>query len=150
MPGDAYVHYSLLLLVSAVSTGLGFIVCYLTFDHLDRTRAALRMRICMVNGMALAFVFAMFIELTTSSKVLAVLLPIISVCIPVMWAPKFATLVELAELAAASLMSVAMSVMLIGMVQESVIIALQVCLFVIELALYVAARRVTHDDRLAA
>lgn len=145
MGGAAYPHYSLLLAASALSTVLGLIVCYLTFDHLDRTRAAMRMRICMVNGMALGFVFAMFIELTSGSKVLAVWLPIVSVCIPVMWAPKFATLVEIAELATATLMSVAMSVMLIGMMGEAVILVIQVCLFVIELALYIAAVRVGKE-----
>lgn len=39
------------------------------------------MRICMINSMAPAFIFAMFVEVTTGEKSLTIVIPVAAVCL---------------------------------------------------------------------
>lgn len=99
------------------------------------------MRISMINCMALAFVFAMFVELTTESKDLSVIVTLLGVCTPTIWILRPRTLLDAVEVAIGSLMSVAMSVMLLGMITSSVVWLILCAFIVVELLLYLGVRR---------
>jgi hypothetical protein len=85
--------------------------------------------------MSLALVFAMFVELTTGSKTLAIIVPMLVVCVPIVLMMKPLTMPDLVDSIIANLMSVSMSVMLIGMVSREVVSVIQSFLVVIELLL---------------
>lgn len=93
------------------------------------------MRLCMVNSMSLAFVFAMLVELTTGNKSLGILIPIVLVCLPIVLMMKPFSMLDLVESGIANLMSVSMSVMLIGMVSNHIVWVIQCVLVVTELLL---------------
>jgi hypothetical protein len=132
----------MLLVISFIGSVIGFYVCYRTLIKLKNINDEnIRMRICMINSMSLAFIFAMLVELATGSKSLAVILPMISVCTPVLWTIRQLNVVDIMEVSIASLMSVSMSVMLIGMIDNQVILVIQSCLLSIEALLYIAVTR---------
>jgi hypothetical protein len=130
-----------LLITSFLGSIIGFLVCYRTIAKLHHVADPIRMRVCMLNSMALAFIFAMLIELTTGSKPLAVILPLLTVCIPLLFLMKPLNVLDVVESVIASLMSTSMSVMLIGMVDTPVVWLIQCCLLGIEIVLYVAVIR---------
>lgn len=98
----------------------------------------------MINSMALAFIFAMLLELTTASKSLAVIVPVLTVCLPIVFMMKAFDIVDVVESCTATLMSVSMSVMLIGMVDSAVIWVIQSVLVLVELTLYLTVLRRTR------
>lgn len=124
----------MLLWTSLVGSLIGFVVCYQLFVKLQLVENRFNMRICMLNSMSLAFIFAMLIELTTGSKGLAVLIPIVSICLPILGFTKF-NLVDTVEASIATLMSVSMSIMLIGMTDPIVILIIQGVLVLVEASL---------------
>ncbi|GMA60638.1 hypothetical protein NZD89_13530 [Alicyclobacillus fastidiosus] len=100
----------------------------------------------MLNSMSLAFVFSMFVELATGSKMIAVILPLLSVCVPLILSMKPLNVLDVIESGIASLMSISMSVMLIGMIENKVIWLIQCLLLAIEFLLYLSVTRgVSHD-----
>lgn len=124
----------LLLLVSFIGSIIGFFVCYQIFVKLQITKNRLAMRICMINSMSLAFIFAMFIELSTGSKGLSVIIPVVSICLPIFWLTRF-NIIDTIEACTATLMSVSMSAMLIGMADAYVVLTIQSILVSIEVIL---------------
>jgi hypothetical protein len=135
---------NLLLITSFIGSILGFLVCYQTLVKMHHLSSSIRMRVCMLNSMSLAFIFAMFIELTTGSKSLAVIVPVVTVCLPMIFMMKPFSVLDIVESGIANLMSVSMSVMLVGMVTPDVIWVIQ-CIFVLtELLLYLAVIRDVH------
>jgi hypothetical protein len=101
----------------------------------------------MINNMSLSFIFAMFVELTTNSKSLAVLLPIISSCMPFVWKEGSFKVLDVAEIIITSLMSVTMSVMLIGMINNEVILLIQLVLLIVEILLYLSIiKKIQHSS----
>jgi hypothetical protein len=135
---------NLLLITSFVGSILGFLVCYQTLVNLHQVSRPIRMRVCMLNSMSLAFIFAMFIELPTGSKSLAVIVPVATVCLPIIFMMKPLSVLDIVESGIANLMSVSMSVMLIGMVTPDVIWVIQCILVLTELLLYLAVIRDVH------
>jgi hypothetical protein len=131
----------MLLLTSFVGSVLGFIVCYRTIISSHHLTDAVRMRICMLNSMSLAFLFAMVVELTTGSKPMALVLPLVTVCVPLVVLMKPLNVLDIVESVIASLMSTSMSVMLIGMVDNQVIWLIQFCLLAVEILLYLSVVR---------
>jgi len=95
----------------------------------------------MLNSMSLAFIFAMLIELTTGNKSLAVIIPVVTVCLPMVLMMKPPSILDITESCIATLMSVSMSVMLIGMIDSSVIWVIQFVLVLIEVMLYLTVVR---------
>lgn len=95
----------------------------------------------MLNSMSLAFIFAMLIELTTGSKSLAIIVPVITVCLPMVLMMKPPSILDITESCIATLMSVSMSVMLIGMIDSAVVWVIQCVLFFIEVMLYLTVVR---------
>ncbi|MFD1674778.1 hypothetical protein [Alicyclobacillus fodiniaquatilis] len=136
------VHSALLAITSFIGSLVGFYVCYRTLITLEQVAETARMRICMMNTMALAFIFAMFVELATGSKSLAVLVPFISVCVPMVWGMKEFGILEIGEIGITSLMSISMSVMLLGMVNNRVVWLIQMCLLLVEMLLFFAVTNV--------
>lgn len=132
---------ALLLITSFVGSIIGFYVCYQTVVKMHYVSNLIRMRVCMLNSMSLAFIFAMLIELTTGSKSLAVVIPVVTVCLPIVFMMKPFNVLDMVEACIANLMSVSMSVMLVGMVDHSVIWAIQCILVLIEIMLYLALLR---------
>ncbi len=124
----------MLLLVSFIGSIIGFFVCYQIFVKLQITKNRLAMRICMINSMSLAFIFAMFIELSTGSKGLSVIIPVVSICLPIFWLTRF-NIIDTIEACTATLMSVSMSAMLIGMADAYVVLTIQSILVSIEVIL---------------
>jgi hypothetical protein len=123
----------LLLATSAIGSLIGFYVC---FQLVSQSRLLVNpMRSCMQSSMSLALVFAMFVELTTGSKTLAIIVPMLVVCVPIVLMMKPLTMPDLVDSIIANLMSVSMSVMLIGMVSQEVVLVIQSFLIVIELLL---------------
>lgn len=137
----------MLLLTSFIGSLVGFYICYQTFIKLKKINETISMRICMINNMSLSFIFAMFIELTTDSKSLAVILPTITSCIPFVWKESSFKVLDIAEIIITSLMSVAMSVMLIGMTDNKVIWLIQLFLLIIEILLYLSiTKKIQHNS----
>lgn len=99
------------------------------------------MRICMLNSMSLAFIFAMLIELATGSKSLAIIIPVATVCLPMVLMMKPCSVLDITESCIATLMSASMSVMLIGMIDATVIWVIQCVLVGIEVMLYLSVVR---------
>jgi len=95
----------------------------------------------MLNSMSLAFIFAMLIELTTGNKSLAVIIPVVTVCLPMVLMMKAPSMLDITESCIATLMSVSMSVMLIGMIDSTVIWVIQFVLVLIEVMLYLTVVR---------
>ena len=124
----------MLLWTSLIGSLIGFVVCYQLFVKFQLVENRFNMRICMMNSMSLAFIFAMLIELTTGSKGLAVIIPIVSICLPILGFTKF-NLVDTVEACIATVMSVSMSIMLIGMTDPIVIFIIQGILVLIEASL---------------
>jgi hypothetical protein len=131
----------LLLVTSLIGSLIGFLVCYGTIVQSHHVATSIRTRVCMVNSMALAFIFAMLIELTTGSKSLAIIVPLITVCLPIVLMVKPFSVLDAIESCMATLMSVSMSVMLIDMVNPTVIWLIQCILVLIEALLYLSILR---------
>ena len=125
----------MLLVTSFFGSVIGFYVCYIVVAHAHSFNHAYKMRVCMVNSMSLAFIFAMLVELTTGSKSLAVVVPVLTVCIPVVVMMGPPRILDIAEVCIGTLMSVGMSVMLIGMTDTIVIWLMQCILVLIEVML---------------
>ncbi|MFB5191165.1 hypothetical protein [Alicyclobacillus fastidiosus] len=136
----------MLFATSLLGSLLGFIVCYRTIVRLHHVSQSFRMRVCMLNSMSLAFVFSMFVELATGSKVIAVILPLISVCVPLILSMKPLNVLDIIESGIASLMSISMSVMLIGMMDNQVIWVIQCLLLAIEVLLYLSVSYSVSPD----
>lgn len=131
----------MLLITSFLGSVIGFFVCYQTVAKMQHMNNPIRMRVCMLNSMSLAFIFAMLIELTTGSKSLAVIIPVVTVCLPMVLMMKPFNVLDMVESCIANLMSVSMSVMLIGMVDHSVIWVIQCVLVLVEIMLYMVVLR---------
>ena len=126
----------MLIITSLLGSIIGFYVCFQMLTHAHRFKNPIR--ICMVNSMSLAFVFSMLVELTTGSKSLGIIVPMIFVCLPVVAMMRPFQVLDFVESAIANLMSVSMSVMLINMVAEQVIWVVQCTLVMIETLLLFA------------
>lgn len=137
----------MLLVTSFVGSILGFLVCHRTIMKMNHSHNAKDMRVCMLNSMSLAFIFAMFIELTTSSKTWAIIIPIATICLPMVIMMKTFTILDLVESGIAMLMSASMSIMLIGMVSPIVIWVIQCILLFIEIMLYSIVVRDIHQSQ---
>lgn len=131
----------MLLLTSFIGSVIGFLVCYKTIASMSHLKSTVQMRICMINSMSLAFIFAMLIELTTDSKSFAIIVPVVTVCLPMVFMMKTFTVLDVIESCTVTLMSTSMSIMLIGMVDPGVIWVIQVFLVAIEGMLYAAIQR---------
>ena len=130
----------MLVITSLIGSILGFMVCYravATINHGNHVRG---MRICMLNSMSLAFVFAMFVELTTGSSTLSIIIALATVCLPVLLMMKTVSALDVVESVISNLMSASMSVMLIGMVNPLVSWIVACILVVIEVMLLLALR----------
>ncbi|QSO48709.1 hypothetical protein [Alicyclobacillus mengziensis] len=123
----------MLLATSFLGSSIGIYVCFRMVT--ERHLLSNPMRLCMVNSMSLAFVFAMLVELTTGNKSLGILIPIVLVCLPIVLMMKPFSMLDLVESGIANLMSVSMSVMLIGMVSNHIVWVIQCVLVVTELLL---------------
>lgn len=92
----------------------------------------------MASSMTLAFIFTMFVELTTDDKLLAIIVPVISVSIPVIITMKSLDLLNIVESCAATIMSVSMSMMLTTMAGSAAIAFILVILVLLEILLYIS------------
>ncbi|KYP79933.1 hypothetical protein [Ferroacidibacillus organovorans] len=131
----------MLLVTSFFGSIIGFFACYKIVAKMHHVNKSLQMRICMLNSMSLAFIFAMLIELTTGSKSLAIIIPVATVCLPMVLMMKPFSVLDMTESCIATLMSVSMSVMLIGMIDSTVIWVIQCVLVAIEVMLYLTVVR---------
>lgn len=92
----------MLLLTSLAASIVGFFVYFQVMQYRGRLAHPTVMRISMINCMALAFVFAMFVELTTESKDLSVIVTLLGVCTPTIWILRPRTLLDAVEVAIGS------------------------------------------------
>jgi hypothetical protein len=129
-----------LLVTSLIGSLIGFYVCYTTLLPLNSVEKVEDMKICMLNSMTLAFLFAMLVELTTGSKSLAVLIPFASIAGLMASTMRPFSILNLVELGISTLMSVSMSVMLLGMIDNQVVWVIQICLVAMEVLLYTSIR----------
>ncbi len=130
----------LLLITSLVGSIIGFLVFPQAVMKTKHQNHAVRMRICMLNSMSLAFIFAMLVEFTTDSKILAIIIPVAAVGFTLVTLLKSLTMLDLIESGIATLMSTTMSAMLVGMISPIVIWVIQCVLVLIELMLFIAAK----------
>jgi hypothetical protein len=72
---------------------------------------------------------------------LAVIVPVATVCLPMIFMMKPFSVLDIVESGIANLMSVSMSVMLVGMVDSDVIWLIQCFLVLTEIVLYLAVVR---------
>ncbi|QSO48852.1 hypothetical protein [Alicyclobacillus mengziensis] len=135
----------MLLATSLLGSSIGIYVCFQMVTK--RHHLANPMRSCMLNSMSLALIFAMLVELTTGSKSLGIIVPMVLVCVPVVLMMQPFSLLDLVESGIANLMSVSMSVMLIGMVSNQVVWVIQCALVVIELLLLFTLIEEVHRRR---
>lgn len=131
----------MLIATSFIGSLIGFLAYYQMFARVAHAPRHITMRASMINCMALAFIFAMLIDLTTGSKLLSVILPIVTICAPAIWMLKLQSLLDVVELLIGSLMSVSMSVMLIGMTDPLVVWLIQLALVLVEALLFVSLTR---------
>jgi hypothetical protein len=99
------------------------------------------MNLLQLNNMSFPYIFSMLIELITNSKELAIILPILVVLIAMITRTRTLQRLVLLESILFALMSVSMSIMLIGMVRPDVIMVIQLVLNIIQLVLLVEAIR---------
>ncbi|KPV42326.1 hypothetical protein [Alicyclobacillus ferrooxydans] len=97
----------------------------------------------MLNNMSLTFIFAMLVELTTDSKSASIILPMVTVCLPLLWTARTFQYIEIVELLITSIMSVSMSVMLIGMLTNQVVWLIQISLVFVEVLLFLSIRQLS-------
>lgn len=128
----------LLIVTSFLGSMIGFIVCFRILSKSQEINNSTRMRFCMASSMTLAFIFTMFVELTTGDKLLAIVVPVISVSIPVIITMKSLDLLYIVESCATTIMSVSMSMMLISMAEPAVIAFIQATLVLLEILLYIS------------
>jgi len=98
--------------------------------------------------MSLAFIFAMLIELTTGSKSLVIIIPVVTVYLPMVLMMKPLSVLDITESCIATLMSVSMSVMLIGMIDSTVVWVIQCVLVLIEVMLYMTGCGVSNFEEI--
>lgn len=130
-----------MLLTSLIGSLIGFYVCYTTLLPLDSKERVEDMRVCMLNSMTLAFLFALLVELTTGSKSLAVIIPFASIAGLMASTMRPFSILNLVELGMSTLMSVSMGVMLLGMIDNQVVWIIQVCLVAMEVLLFTSIRK---------
>ena len=115
---------------------IGFSVCYgLMSQRAERIPHPMRMKMCMGNSMALSFPFTMFVETTTGSKWVSVLISLIVIITTLyfIFGPRHS--LDMMEAILSVIMGTAMGVMLLGMMSVGVIWILQLGTLGVEMAL---------------
>ena len=90
----------------------------------------------------------MLIELTTGSKSLVIIIPVVTVYLPMVLMMKPLSVLDITESCIATLMSVSMSVMLIGMIDSTVVWVIQCVLVLIEVMLYMTGCGVSNFEEI--
>lgn len=124
----------MLLITSLLGSLVGFFVCHRLINaKVQRIPTHIQMRLCMGNSMALAFIFAMLIEIATGSKFLGatVSLVAISISIYLTYGPNKA--LDIIESVLSAIMGVAMGVMLLGMMSATTVWVLQLGILGVEI-----------------
>lgn len=129
------------LVLSIIGTLLGFTVYFKILRNFSDLTQAQPMRFWLMNSSSLAFIFSMFVELTLGSKVFGVVVPMLVLALSSLWLVRPVSQLFLIEVVAASIMSVSMSIMFIGMIAAEVVWVIEICLISVEFLLLMALRR---------
>ncbi len=127
----------MLFITSLVGSLIGFSVCYrLMSKRAERIPHSIRMKMCMGNSMALSFLFTMFVETTTGSKWVSVLISLIVIGITLyfIFGPRHS--LDMMEAILSVIMGTAMGVMLLGMMSLGAIWILQLGTLGVEMFLW--------------
>ncbi len=102
----------------------------------ERIPHSIRMKMCMGNSMALSFLFTMFVETTTGSKWVSVLISLIVIGITLyfLFGPRHS--LDMMEAILSVIMGTAMGVMLLGMMSLGAIWILQLGTLGVEMFLW--------------
>ena len=131
-----------MFIMSLIGSILGLLVFHLQiFRMKNKPRPMPGLNLLHLNNMSFPYIFAMLIELITGSKQLAIIIPILVVMIAMITQSRPLQWLVLLESILFALMSVSMSIMLIGMVNPDVIMVIQIMLDMIQLVLVVEAIR---------
>ncbi len=133
---------TLLLVTSFVGTLIGVIVFYqLMSQTIEHIPLDVKMRVCMGNSMAFSFVFSMFAEIVTGSKLVGVCSSLVVNVLATYLIAGPSMLLDITEATLSASMGSAMGIMLLGMIGELTVWIIQVLILSVETLLLVIVTR---------
>lgn len=129
-----------MFIISAIGSIIGFLITYRLLQSLER-RSRFWKHNYMIHAMALGYIFPMMVDIAIKNYILAYLLPMTIICAPIFLGIKNLKLHEKLEISISTLMSVTMSVMMIGMTQGLALITILFMLILIDSGLWVTVLR---------